>query len=312
MDALRMNADLEAADGNAQSTAPPASRARAGQRFRSRVGAHRCHSRAGRERHPPGRRVRDLGRRSSRCRLCGGRTDRFERWVLGLDVKEVIGLMDVSLTPGLLRGDRLMDFLRRNWPDRPIEALAYALCCSSDCAAQRRRNLAATRLDAGCGTGFHRAPRIIRAGAVRRNHVGRWRARQPGARVGGASHGRRYCDCRQPRIGHPGPSPARRRLTRIAGGSRRRFSPEATGYSGPAHSDASLCRAGHAVHLRGVGLQHQHHASANRPQPHGRRATRPCRSATAGAPSAARLSPGQGSDRRRSAGGGTSSRRLLL
>ena len=31
--------------------------------------------------------------------------------------------MDVSLTPGLLRGDRLMDFLRRNWPDRPIERL---------------------------------------------------------------------------------------------------------------------------------------------------------------------------------------------
>ena len=52
-----------------------------------------------------------------------GELDRFERWVLGLGVKEVVGLMDLSLTPGLLRGERLMAFLRQSWPDRPIEQL---------------------------------------------------------------------------------------------------------------------------------------------------------------------------------------------
>src|SRR5579872_6354072 len=52
-----------------------------------------------------------------------GELDRFERWVLGLGVKEVVGLMDLGLTPGLLRGERLMAFLRQSWPDRPIEQL---------------------------------------------------------------------------------------------------------------------------------------------------------------------------------------------
>jgi NTE family protein len=53
-----------------------------------------------------------------------GELDRFEHWALGLGVKEVVGLMDVSLTPGLLRGERLMGVLRHGWPDRPIERLA--------------------------------------------------------------------------------------------------------------------------------------------------------------------------------------------
>ena len=52
-----------------------------------------------------------------------GELDRFERWVLRLDLKEVVGLMDISLSHGLFRGERLMGALQQVWEDRPIEGL---------------------------------------------------------------------------------------------------------------------------------------------------------------------------------------------
>ena len=39
-------------------------------------------------------------------------------------MKDVVGFMDVSLTGGLLKGARVMEFLRRTFVDRPIEQLA--------------------------------------------------------------------------------------------------------------------------------------------------------------------------------------------
>jgi NTE family protein len=53
-----------------------------------------------------------------------GELDRFEQWVLGLRFKDVVAFMDVSLSSGLLKGERLMDFFRRHFVDRPIEQLA--------------------------------------------------------------------------------------------------------------------------------------------------------------------------------------------
>jgi NTE family protein len=55
-----------------------------------------------------------------------GELDRFEQWVLGLGVKEVVGLMDISLRHGLFRGEWLMAALRRGWEDRPIESLSVS------------------------------------------------------------------------------------------------------------------------------------------------------------------------------------------
>ena len=52
-----------------------------------------------------------------------GELDRLENWVLGLGIADVIGLMDIGLSGGVLRGDRLMDFLRRGWTDQAIEKL---------------------------------------------------------------------------------------------------------------------------------------------------------------------------------------------
>jgi len=53
-----------------------------------------------------------------------GQLDRFEQWLLGMRMKDVVGFMDVSLTGGLLKGERVMEFFRRNFVDHPIEQLA--------------------------------------------------------------------------------------------------------------------------------------------------------------------------------------------
>jgi NTE family protein len=52
-----------------------------------------------------------------------GELDRLEGWALGLGIREVIGFMDVSFGGGALKGDRLIEFFRSQWADRPIEAL---------------------------------------------------------------------------------------------------------------------------------------------------------------------------------------------
>jgi len=52
-----------------------------------------------------------------------GELDRFEQWVLGLGIKEVVSFMDFNLSGGMLKGERLMDFFRRNFVDRPMEQL---------------------------------------------------------------------------------------------------------------------------------------------------------------------------------------------
>ncbi|MBI5646924.1 MAG: patatin-like phospholipase RssA [Ignavibacteriae bacterium] len=52
-----------------------------------------------------------------------GELDRFEQWVCGLSFKDVIAFMDVGLSGGLLKGERLMEFFRKHFADRPLETL---------------------------------------------------------------------------------------------------------------------------------------------------------------------------------------------
>lgn len=52
-----------------------------------------------------------------------GELNRLESWVLGLKMGDVVGFMDISLLGGVLKGDRLMEFFRRNLADRAIEEL---------------------------------------------------------------------------------------------------------------------------------------------------------------------------------------------
>ena len=52
-----------------------------------------------------------------------GELDHFEEWLLGLRLTDVISLMDVNLSGGLIKGERLMDFFRSNFIDRPVNEL---------------------------------------------------------------------------------------------------------------------------------------------------------------------------------------------
>ena len=53
----------------------------------------------------------------------GGKIDRFKEWAVGLTIKSVISFMDIALNGGMLKGERLMEFLRRNFIDCSIEDL---------------------------------------------------------------------------------------------------------------------------------------------------------------------------------------------
>lgn len=50
--------------------------------------------------------------------------ENFEKWLGGLGIKEVLSLMDVRMNGGMIKGERLMEFFRRSFIDRPIEELA--------------------------------------------------------------------------------------------------------------------------------------------------------------------------------------------
>lgn len=52
-----------------------------------------------------------------------GELERFERWLHGLSIADVLSFMDVGLTGGVIKGERLMNFFRRNFSDRPVEDL---------------------------------------------------------------------------------------------------------------------------------------------------------------------------------------------
>ena len=52
-----------------------------------------------------------------------GELDRFEAWVCSLNLRDVVSLMDFRLNGGMLKGERLMGFFRKNFLDCPIEDL---------------------------------------------------------------------------------------------------------------------------------------------------------------------------------------------
>ena len=52
-----------------------------------------------------------------------GELDRFEQWVLGMGIKDVVSFMDLRLSGGVLKGERVMEHFRRHFVDRPIEGL---------------------------------------------------------------------------------------------------------------------------------------------------------------------------------------------
>lgn len=51
----------------------------------------------------------------------GGELERFGDWVQGLGMRDVFGFMDFNLTGGMLKGEKLINFWRRNFADFDIE-----------------------------------------------------------------------------------------------------------------------------------------------------------------------------------------------
>jgi hypothetical protein len=74
-----------------------------------------------------------------------GELDRFEQWVLGLGARDVLGFLDLSLSSGLLKGERLANFFRCSFADRPIEDLATPSAPSQRHCKRARRS--------GCAVG---------------------------------------------------------------------------------------------------------------------------------------------------------------
>lgn len=51
----------------------------------------------------------------------GGELERFSEWVQGLGMRDVFGFMDFNLSGGMLKGEKLIAFWRRNFADFDIE-----------------------------------------------------------------------------------------------------------------------------------------------------------------------------------------------
>jgi NTE family protein len=52
-----------------------------------------------------------------------GELDRFEQWARGLTGRTMFSFMDFKLAGGMLKGERVIEFFRSRFSDRPIEAL---------------------------------------------------------------------------------------------------------------------------------------------------------------------------------------------
>lgn len=67
-----------------------------------------------------------------------GDLDDLHAWVLKLSWQDVLGLMDVSLSGGLLRGDKLMSFFEQRFVDKRFSALPIPFACvATDLASGR-------------------------------------------------------------------------------------------------------------------------------------------------------------------------------
>jgi NTE family protein len=58
-----------------------------------------------------------------------GHLDALERWVMGLKWKHVMGLMDLGLNGGLIKGGKLLTFFERHFVDKDITTLPVPFGC---------------------------------------------------------------------------------------------------------------------------------------------------------------------------------------
>ena len=58
-----------------------------------------------------------------------GEMDRFEQWVLSLGMRKVFGFMDFNLGGGMIKGDKIIDFLREHFVQESMEELGAPFGC---------------------------------------------------------------------------------------------------------------------------------------------------------------------------------------
>ena len=58
-----------------------------------------------------------------------GELDKLENWVASLKWKDVLGLLDVSFNGGLIKGEKLIDFIRRHFVDHDFDTLGKPFAC---------------------------------------------------------------------------------------------------------------------------------------------------------------------------------------
>jgi NTE family protein len=58
-----------------------------------------------------------------------GDLDRLEKWISGLAWRDVLGLMDVRFSGGLIKGEKLLSFLEQHFVDKEIGALPLPFGC---------------------------------------------------------------------------------------------------------------------------------------------------------------------------------------
>jgi len=58
-----------------------------------------------------------------------GELDKLEHWVAGLSWQDVLGLMDVGLNGGLIKGEKLMAFFESHFVDVDMQALPLPFAC---------------------------------------------------------------------------------------------------------------------------------------------------------------------------------------
>lgn len=67
-----------------------------------------------------------------------GDLDQLERWVDGLAWKEVLRLLDVSFSGGLIKGEKLVEFFQRHFVDKDFASLPVPFACvATDLATGR-------------------------------------------------------------------------------------------------------------------------------------------------------------------------------
>lgn len=67
-----------------------------------------------------------------------GDLDQLEQWVSGLAWKEVLGLLDVSFSGGLIKGEKLFEFFQRHFVDHDFASLPMPFACvATDLATGR-------------------------------------------------------------------------------------------------------------------------------------------------------------------------------